>query len=120
MEFAPFMRWVRKPKRSDSPQPYKVYKGKDSLNKLKENLKVFPADTAQILEYWLDVSLFSSSSAKPAVEVNPGPELLKADIAYYRSLAIRDIQCFACRMNADYMDTFGEEALRDYGQAFRP
>src|SRR5262249_44664871 len=40
----------------------------DALAALDANLKVFPADTAQVLKYWLDVSRFSQWK-RPAVKL---------------------------------------------------
>jgi hypothetical protein len=54
LEFAPISRSYDVPYRKQNSKAGQgwVY--------LKENLKVFPASSAQILEYWVDVSLFST------------------------------------------------------------
>jgi len=88
-------------------------------NSLRELLETFGTQDASVLEYWLDVSLFSGGRSNPVVEVNPGLDLLKSDIACYAEQGIRDIQCFACRMNADYFNVFSDQALNDYGAALR-
>ena len=102
--------------------PYAQQRGvetKDALTSLTENLQVFPAGTAQVLEYWLDVSRFSNWK-RPAVELPWSQEVLTADAATYAKLGIRHVTTFAVWIDADYLRRFGEPpAVPEYGEALR-
>ena len=83
---------------------------------LKENLTVFPVETAEVLEYWLDVSLFSSWK-KPAVKLPWNREVFESDIDTYAKLGIRDITSFAAYMDDEYIKTYQELGfLKEYGK----
>jgi hypothetical protein len=87
----------------------------DALSALDANLKVFPADTAQVLEYWLDVSRFSGWQ-RPAVKLPWRRDVLESDITTYGSRNIRHITSFAVYVDADYRKRFGEPGFIDeYG-----
>jgi hypothetical protein len=86
----------------------------DSLWYLEQNLKVFPAKTAQALEYWLDVTRFPPGTG-------PLPwnrERFLADLKTYSSLGIRQFKSFANGLDADYVKRHGEPTfLAEYGRA---
>jgi hypothetical protein len=90
------------------------------LDILAANLKVFGADTAQALEYWLDVSLFSMWK-RPAVKLPWNAGICREDIAAYRALGIRHITTFAAYLDADYVKLHGDPQplLEEYGAALR-
>jgi hypothetical protein len=98
--------------------PYKQQTGPnqpDALSALDASLEVFPADTAQILEYWLDVSRFSGWK-RPAVKLPWRRDVVESDITTYGSRGIRHITSFAVYIDADYRKRFGEPDLIDeYG-----
>jgi hypothetical protein len=104
------------PVRRDYDVPYSRQTDKaklDSLWFLEENLKVFPAKTAQIVEYWLDVTRFPPGSG-------PLPwnrERFLADLATYKSFGLRHIKSFANGLDADYVKRHGEpKFLREFAQ----
>jgi hypothetical protein len=110
LEFAPIRRRYDLPyKKQPSPgQP-------DALSFLDANLNVFPADTAQVLEYWLDVSRFSGWR-RPAVQLPWRRDVLESDIATYGSRGIRHVTTFAVFVDADYRKRYGEPRFIDeYG-----
>jgi hypothetical protein len=85
----------------------------DHLRLLDENLKVFPVETAQVLEYWLDVSLFSGWK-KPAVALPWHPQVFQEDIDVYAKRGIRHITSFGVYIDDQYIKnhpdlTFVEE-----------
>ena len=81
-------------------------------------LKFFdPADT-QILEYWLDASLFSGWKL-PAAKIPVDTEIIRSDIEYYRSLGVYSIASFACFVDADYIKAHGEPPLNEYANAMK-
>jgi hypothetical protein len=90
------------------------------LDILAANMRVFGADTTQVLEYWLDVSLFSKWK-RPAVKLPWNAAVCRADIAAYRALGVRHITTFATYIDADYVKLHGDPqpVLEEYGAAFK-
>lgn len=90
------------------------------LDILAENLRVFGADTAQALEYWLDVSRFSKWT-RPAMKLPWNAAICRADITAYRTLGVRHVTTFATYIDADYVKLHGDPqpALDEYGAAFK-
>lgn len=92
---------------------------KDGLTTLAENLKVFPTNSAQVLEYWLDISRFSQWK-RPAVELPWNSGVMTSDAETYARLGISHVTTFAVWIDADYLRRFGEPtAVQDYGKALR-
>lgn len=123
LEFAPFARNLAHPITADVP----TRRGETSpdpatntgyLDLLAANLQVFPAETAQVLDYWLDVSLHSNWQ-RPAQPLPWKPEVCRADADAYRRLGIRHLTSFATYMDADYAARHGDPqpVLESYGQA---
>jgi hypothetical protein len=110
LEYAPINR------RYDIPydQQREVKEG-DGLDALDANLQVFRKETAQVLEYWLDVSRFSSWK-RPAVKLPWNREVFLADVKTYRQRGIRHITNFAVWIDADYEKRFGSlDFLNEFG-----
>ena len=81
---------------------------------LEDNLKVFPAEDAVILEYWLDVSLFSRWT-KPAVQLPWKREVFEADVDTYAGYGIRNVTSFAVYMDSTYFNRFPDTScLKEY------
>jgi hypothetical protein len=90
---------------------------RDALSALDANLKVFPADSAQVLEYWLDVSRFSGWK-RPAVKLPWRRDVLESDLATYGSRGIRHVTSFAVYVDSEYRQRFGEPTfIQEYGEA---
>lgn len=88
----------------------------EGLHALEANLEVFPKDTAQVLEYWLDVSRFSRWK-RPGVKLPWNKEVFLADVETYRKKGIRHVTTFAAWIDADYRDRFGDLTfIEEYGQ----
>ena len=90
------------------------------LNDLKENLKVFPKETAHVLEYWLDVSMFSDWKKDNLVKLPWKKEnFFMRDIKVYKSLGINSITTFGAWINNDYIKQYGvdhtNKVLSEYG-----
>lgn len=89
------------------------------INDLMENLQVFPEETAHILEYWLDVSMFSGWQRDNLVKLPWLKEHVMRDVEDYRSLGLTSITSFGAWMNRDYMNQYGmdhiKKVLNDYG-----
>lgn len=86
------------------------------LDLLEANLALFPRDTAQVLEYWLDVSRFSNWK-RPAVKLPWSDTVIRADANAYAKLGIRHATSFATWIDADYITCFGEPPLAEYASA---
>lgn len=112
LEYAPIHR--------NYDQPYvSQTAGQDALDNLDANLKVFPADTAQVLEYWLDVSRFSGWK-RPAQKLPWNRTVFLSDLETYAARGIRHITSFACYLDADYLKLHGEpEELAEYGAGLK-
>jgi hypothetical protein len=89
------------------------------LDWLDANLEVFGRDNAQVLEYWLDVSLFSSWKREAKKKLPWQREVFRQDIATYANRGIRHITSFAAYMDADYVRQYGEPPLNEYGESLR-
>ena len=95
--------------------------GGEQLGQLQENLQVFPAATAHILEYWLDGSMFSDWKKDNLVELPWAKERCDRDVLLYKSLGVHSITSFAAWINSSYIDRYGagrvEKVLQEYGQS---
>jgi hypothetical protein len=108
LEYAPIAR------RYDIPYTEQM-EGRDGLANLDANLRIFPAATAQVLEYWLDVSRFSRWK-RPAVKLPWKRDVFLADVRAYRKRGIRHLTSFACYIDEDYVRRHGAPAAIDeYG-----
>ena len=89
----------------------------DRLEVFEANLAVFPRDTAQVLEYWLDNSRFSGWR-RPAKKLPWNNAVFRADVATYAQRGIRHVTSFACYIDAEYVKLHGEPwaAINEYGR----
>jgi hypothetical protein len=122
LEFAPIERSWRHPLR-DKEAVGRSGRGRpkpshgQTLQWLDANLEVFPKSTAQVLEYWMDVSLHSGWQ-RPAQPLPWNPDVLRADLDTYGQRGIRHITTFAAWIDADYVARFGPPTfVSEYGRA---
>jgi hypothetical protein len=110
LEYAPIQR------RYDIPYEQQQKPGdRDSLSALDANLEVFPKDTAQVLEYWLDASRFSQWK-RPSVKLPWKKDVFLVDLETYRRRGIRHVTTFAVYIDADYRTRYGDLGFIDeYG-----
>ena len=85
------------------------------LDLLDSNLAVFGKDDAQVLEYWLDASLFSSCKRDARKKLPWCRDVFLQDIAAYADHGIRDVTSFAAYMDGDCVRQYGEPPLHEYG-----
>ena len=117
LEFAPFYRSMSDPISSEWAVGRYSMKHSTYLRALKENLEVFPPETAQVLEYWMDDSLFSEWDPTDLVEVPWDNGMFLDDIDTYASYGIRNIMCYCVYVGPSYVNKFGFPAfLEEYGQ----
>jgi len=89
------------------------------LDLLDANLEVFGTEDAQVLEYWLDVSLFSSWNRQAKKKLPWRKDVFLQDIAAYAKRGIRHVTSFAVYIDADYVRQYGEPPLDEYGKALK-
>ena len=115
LEFAPFRRWHSTTRRDD------LAEGGEYLARLDDLLTAFPAETAQVCEYWLDESLFCGWK-KPLVHIPWDAERTRRDIAAYVKRGIRHFTTFAVSIDDDYIADFGSDSLgcvKEYGKLLK-
>ncbi len=115
LEFAPIHRSYQQPLSESSAhqEDQKITHGQ-ILEKLDANLEVFVRDTAQVLEYWLDVSRFSKWK-QPAVELPWNEEVFLSDVRTYVSKGIRNISSYGAWINSEYLKTYSIPPIDIYG-----
>lgn len=117
LEFAPFFRSWSEPLSAKYARGRSDVTHEDYLRSLSENLKVFPASTAQVLEYWMDDSLFSLWDPNNLVKVPWNNAIFLDDLKTYASYGIRHITCYAAYVGPSYYDKFKDVSfLEEYGQ----
>ncbi|OGV63593.1 MAG: hypothetical protein A2498_06885 [Lentisphaerae bacterium RIFOXYC12_FULL_60_16] len=108
LEFAPYRRNHRMPLADPGCRA-----NADQMTALRGLLTVFPAAQARVLDYWLDISLFSAyRKDRPPVEVIPAPGIVKSDAETYAALGIREVTTFACWMNTAYFRSYPQARNR--------
>jgi hypothetical protein len=111
LEYAPIDRDLSKP----IPEEH--------IRNLKDNLKVFPENTAHVLEYWIDVSKFSGWDRDILVKIPWNEQNCERDVELYRRLGIQSITSFGVWINNDYLSKYGEDntrrVLKEYGSALK-
>ena len=111
LEYAPINRDLTKP----IPE--------DHLTNLRNNLEVFPKNSAHVLEYWLDVSRFSGWKRENLTEIQWNAENCLADIKLYNSLGFFSMTTFGAWINKEYTDKYGIDSTRtvikDYGSQLK-
>ncbi|MBI5705376.1 MAG: DUF4838 domain-containing protein [Armatimonadetes bacterium] len=112
LEFAPIHR------RYDVPYDQQLQE-KDGLNALEANLKVFPAETAQALEYWLDMSRFSGWR-RPVPKIPWMKGVFLEDLKAYAKRGVRHVTSFAAWIDAEYLKVHGDLGfLEEYGNGLK-
>ena len=126
LEFAPIVREWDKPL-SDSkagtegiaPGGVRKITHGECMDVLAANLEVFPKETAQVLEYWLDVSL-QSHWTKPAVKLSWYPQVCKSDVKTYMRAGITNITTFAVYVDREYKNTYNDlNFIKEYGNILK-
>lgn len=114
LEFAPYFRSWEHPLTELDIERRGMTHG-ENLTCLKENLEVFDVETAVVLEYWLDVSLFSRWK-KPAVELPWRKDVFLSDIDTFAKMGVKNITTFAVMMDSEYFSKYSVEPVKEYGK----
>ncbi len=86
------------------------------LEQLASNLALFGSATAQVLEYWLDVSRFSGWKRETLTKIPWNRDVFQDDLRTYAKLGVRHITTFACWIDGEYVKRFGNPPLDEYGE----
>ena len=115
LEFAPFHRTWLHPLSATWAEGNDGWTHAKYLKALQENLKVFPKETAQVLEYWMDDSLFSGWNSSNLKKVPWDEEIFLDDLNTYAKYGIRHITCYCAYVGPEYYKKFGfPEFLYEY------
>lgn len=106
LEFAPIDR--------NMTQPLEEQKEYPAVQWLDDLLKVFDKESAHILEYWFDVSLFSRWK-KPPVRLPFYEQVMKTDVEMYASRGVSFITSFGCFIDQEYIRLYGVPPIKEYG-----
>ena len=108
LEFAPILR--------DMFKPITASENEEHTKNIEELLKAFPADSAEILEYWLDLSLYTKWGKLPIHRLPYDESLLKTDLEYYSSLGVCAIKTFGAFLDKDYLEKYGHREIIEFGK----
>jgi hypothetical protein len=106
LEFAPIRRSFDQPLRAQTPH----------WDALQTNLEWFGRDGSQVLDYWIDISLFSQW-VRPSPELPDRSKVLGEDLIDFAQTGIEHIRSFAVMLDQEYVDLHGDAPLTMYGRA---
>ena len=107
LEFAPIHRSWTHPLSEKSAVGNSGWTHEKYLNVLRDNLEVFPVETALVLEYWIDDSLFSNWNPNKLAPVPWNRDLFLDDLKTYAGFGIRHITSFCVYVGPRYVSKFG-------------
>lgn len=81
---------------------------------LPELLRFFGTEGAQVLEYWMDNSLYSGWKKPPKAFVLR-ENVMRDDVRFYRALGFESITSFGCYLGQDYEQLHGRAPIKEYG-----
>lgn len=113
LEYAPIERDFHKPIYSQDAEKNRIQN-----EHLAALLKLFGTETAKVLDYWLDNSLYSGWT-KPPKPFTEDKDVVKADIAYYKDLGFTDMSTFACYLGPDYIELHGDPDITGFAAELR-
>ena len=114
LEFAPIRRSWSHPLSQREVKRGPLTHGQQ-LDLLDANLEVFGNESAQVLEYWLDASMFSGWK-RPPKRLPWYREVFLDDLHTYGRRGIRHITSFGAFIDAQYIQLHGEPPIEEYGK----
>lgn len=110
LEYAPFHRNAHRTLLdADCPE------NAQEAQSLRPLLAFFGVRDAQVLEYWMDNSMYSGWK-KPPKPFRLDEAVMRADVCAYRSMGFASITSFGCYLGADYRALWGEPPVKRYGE----
>ncbi|MBI3920825.1 MAG: DUF4838 domain-containing protein [Armatimonadetes bacterium] len=116
MEFAPISRVYDRPFGNREARMGSYPSHGELLDCLDANLEVFGRETAQVLEYWLDLSRFSGWKRDNLLPLPWRREVFVDDVNTYASRGLRHVTTFAAWLDGDYAARFGDPPVGEYGE----
>lgn len=115
LEFAPFWRNYTYPLSNSKAHGTTGITHGEYLAYLADNLKVFPRETAQVLEYWCDESPYCGWSYGNLKKLPWKNEVFLDDLETYASYGIHHVMCYAAYVGPKYVELFGQpQFIYDY------
>lgn len=109
LEYAPFHRNAHRAL-LDPDCPENVQEARS----LRPLLSYFGTQDSQVLEYWMDNSLYSKWT-KPPKQFALDEDVMQADVKAYREMGFESITSFGCFLGWDYRELWGEPPVKRYG-----
>ena len=120
LEFAPFYRNWYYPLKDTWVEGVNGMTHAKYLKSLHDHLEVFPVETAQVLEYWLDDSMWSGWNRSKLKEVPWDINVFQSDLETYAKYGIRHITCYTAYVGPQYVMKFGyPDFLIEYAEGLR-
>ena len=110
LEYAPIQRDFHRPLADE-----RCAKNVAERSQLPALLRFFGARQAQVLEYWMDNSLYSNWK-RPPQPFSLDKAVMAADVAYYTDLGFQSVTSFGCFLGPDYEALYGQPPLLEYGR----
>lgn len=115
LEFAPIHRSYEYPLSNKGVRKGGHQTHGQMLQCLEANLKVFPSETAQVLEYWVDASLASDYKIGALKPVPWNLTIFNDDLATYASYGIHCVTAYSAFIGPVYAGKYGVTCLEQYG-----
>lgn len=113
LEYAPIRRNSSRP--IDDPD---CPENAEQTAPLEALLRFFGTKNARVLEYWVDNSRFSQWK-RPPRRMDFNAEVMRRDVAYYKSMGFEDMTSFACFLGEDYIELYGEPPIAEYAAVLK-
>lgn len=113
LEFAPIWRDHERP-----IADFTCEKNAHEIRNISELISFFGTKNSQVLEYWMDNSLFSNWT-KPPKYLELKQDVMKKDVEYYNDLGFEYATSFGCYLGADYRELHGTPPVLQYGKILK-
>lgn len=90
-------------------------KNLEQIQHIDSLMEVFGSKNSQVLEYWMDNSRFCDWKL-PYKKLQLNEEILRSDVAFYKSKGFESITSFGCFLGEDYSKEFGIPPVKNYGK----
>ena len=85
------------------------------VEQLKKCIDIFGMEDAEVLEYWLDASMFSNWK-RPSVKLPFLPEVLATDLAFYAKQGFKKVSTFGTWLDKEYVEQYSIPPVKNYGK----
>ncbi|MDO4739432.1 MAG: DUF4838 domain-containing protein [Eubacteriales bacterium] len=110
LEYAPFTRDPDAPMNDSANE-----KNAAEAAPLPALIEFFGKTGAQVLEYWMDNSMYSGWK-RPPKAFSLRESVMRADVPFYRALGFEAITSFGCFLGPDYEELHGRAPIEEYAR----